>query len=205
MIYYQGGDEKNDMIHEKVPPGADLVRCIRIFFLLFIPTVLFSCVYQSPQGQWINLGAESLYLETVVLDKNAIASNYKNVCIEARESIQEQLSEHLPARVLPLHLYLPGALRQDNTSASIQILITNCKVDVQQWDVGGGEPSFTYYLDLDVRVTVEYMESRLLEYKIQTFEQISADTSGSLFEFDFGESVARTLLLFDGKRLLVPD
>jgi len=177
---------------------------MRIMAVLFIPVTLFACAYQPPQGQWVNLDAESLYLQAVVLDKNTMSTSYKEVCAEAGEEIQKQLSEKLPARVQPLQFYRTQAPAQDKTRADIQILIIDCKVDVQQWDAGGGG-SFTWYLNLDVRVLVSYKESTLLSYNIKTSDQVSTDMPGPLFEFSFEETVARILLLFDGRRLLVPD
>ncbi|HED35805.1 MAG TPA: hypothetical protein ENJ08_16550 [Gammaproteobacteria bacterium] len=178
---------------------------MRITAVFFISFALFACAYQPPQGKWIRLDAESLYLEAVVLDKNTMSTNYKNVCVEAGEEIQKQLSEELPARVQPLQFYPAQTPPQEGPSANIQILITDCKVDVEQWGAGGGGGAFTYYLDLDVKVLVSYKGSTLLSYNIKISDQVDTDIPDPLFEFSFEEPVVRILLLFDGRRLLVPD
>jgi len=172
--------------------------------------LLFACAYQPPRGQWITLEAERLYLEDTVLAEGGNTSNYRDVCIEARDEVQAQLLVRLPGRVKPLPLYSserpePDLSGESNSTGRIQMLITNCQVEVQQWDGGGGGLSFTFYLSFDVKVSVKYGKQVLLMYSMQTFEQVSTDVANPSFEFSFEEPVARTLLLFDGKRLLVPD
>ncbi|VAW70418.1 hypothetical protein MNBD_GAMMA10-3189 [hydrothermal vent metagenome] len=184
-------------------------RSILKFGVLCLPVVysvaLLSCAYQPPKGQWLTLDAKSLYLQDVAFAQDAKQSNYREVCADARDDIQQKLLAGLSVRAKPLPLYsshkLPANLSKGNSRANVQVLISQCQVEVQQW----GGASFTFYLSFDLQISVTQREKILLDYSIKTFEQVTTDTPSPAFEFSFEEAIARTLLLFDGGRLLIPD
>ena len=161
---------------------------------------LTGCGYQRPDGRWIQLDASSIQLATVQLDTEAIDPNYAATCEEARDEIYRQLLKKLPEKIAPLTLAAGEVSTEKNAdTAALEIRITGCEIDVDQ---SGG--TFSYYLTLPVKVKLTLNEKNLLNYEMDTYEQISVSTPGPEFEFTFAEPVARTLLLFDGKRLWLP-
>lgn len=163
--------------------------------------VLSGCGYQRPDGQWLPLEASAIKLTAVKLEAKAIDPNYASTCKEARDELDTQLRKKLPGKIAPL-ASLSGetsAARSADT-AILEVLITGCNIDVDQ---SGG--TFNYYLTLPVRVRLTLNEKTLLNYRMDTYEQISVDAPGPEFAFTFAEPVERTLLLFDGERLWLPD
>jgi len=172
------------------------------YFLLsnFCLFMLSGCGYSRPDGEWLSIEATEIYFAGVELAEAGINANDKTVCMEARDEINAQLTKKLPAKIAPLVLKTDnGTGSSGNTNATLKLRITHCETDVDQ---SGG--SFTYYLSLPVRVTFTLNEETVLDYDMSTYEQVNTDTPGAEFEFTFAEPVARTLLLFDGKRLWLP-
>lgn len=178
-----------------------LSPCFRYFlpnsFCLFL---LSGCGYSRPDGKWLSLDATAIYFAGVELTEAGINSNDKTVCMEARDEINAQLAEKLPAKIAPLVLKTDnGAGGGDKKNAILKLRIMRCEIDVDQ--TGG---SFTYYLSLPVKVIFTLNKKTVLDYDMSTYEQVNTDTPGAEFEFTFAEPVARTLLLFDGGRLWLP-
>ncbi len=163
--------------------------------------MLTSCGYQRPDGEWMQLDASTINLTTVQLGIKAIDPNYAATCEEARDEIYSQLLEKLPGKIAPLALAIGETSTGKNVdTATLEIRITRCKIDVDQ---SGG--TFNYYLTLPIKIKLTLNEKNLLNYEMDTYEQVSVSAPGPEFEFTFAEPVARTLLLFDGKRLWLPD
>ena len=162
--------------------------------------ILTGCGYQRPDGEWLLLDASAIRFTVVELGQEAIDPNYAATCEEARDEIYTQLSRKLPAKIAPLELKT-GKTPSDNSAgtASLKLIITDCEIDVDQ---SGG--TFSYYLTLPVQVVLTQNGKNLLTYDMATYEQISVDAPGPEFEFTFAEPVARTLLLFDDRRLWRP-
>ncbi len=64
---------------------------------------------------------------------------------------------------------------------------------------------FSYYLTLPVEISLTQNGENLLDYNMNSYEQVTIDTPTPAFEFTFAEPVSRTLLLFSGKQLWIPD
>ncbi len=161
---------------------------------------LTGCGYQRPDGQWIPLDASSIQLAAVQLDTEAIDPNDAAICEEARNEIYHQLLKKLPKKIAPLTLATEEASTGKSAdTAALEIRITGCDIDVDQ---SGGR--FSYYLTLPVKVKLTLNEKNLLNHEMDTCEQVSVSMPAPEFEFTFAEPVARTLLLFDGKRLWLP-
>jgi len=170
---------------------------LNIFFLFSV----MACSYQRPAGKWIFIDASTIYFAGVELDDAAIDPNYVAACEEARDEINAQLIKKLPAKIAPLTLNT--AENADNhgaATATLKIKITRCEMDVDQ---SGG--SFSYYLTLPLNVSLTQNKKKLLRYNMNTYEQVNIDNPAPEFEFTFAEPVARTLLLFNGRRLWLPD
>ncbi len=166
--------------------------------LLFL---LSACGYQRPDGKWIPLDASGINFSGVELGNEAIDPNYKATCEEARDEIKSQLINQLPAKIAPLVLNTTENLVDKSaTVASLRLRITHCEIEVDQ--IGG---SFTYYLTLSLKVDVTQNNENLLSYIMDTYEQLLINNPGPEFEFVFTEPVERTLMLFNGKQLWLPD
>ncbi len=176
------------------------------YFMYFLLTSFFlfgftGCGYQRPAGKWILIDTSTIYFSGVELDDEAIDLNYKTVCEEAHDEIKTQLIKRLPAKIAPLVLNTTEEPADKNiTTATLKFRITRCEIDSDQ---SGG--TFTYYLTLPVKISVTQNNESLLSYNMNTYEQVQIDQPGPEFEFTFAEPVARTLLLFNGKQLWVPD
>jgi hypothetical protein len=171
-------------------------------FLLFVLT---GCGYQRPAGKWVLIDASEIYFAGVELDEEAIDTNYAAVCQEARDEINTQLIKKLPAKVAPLILNTTQKPADVVTAAAtLTLRITRCEIDVDQ-SQGGGGGSFTYYLTLPVKVKVTQNNESLVAYNMDTYEQVQIDEPAPEFAFTFAEPVARTLLMFNGRQLWVPD
>lgn len=172
-----------------------LVACGFSLFLIA------GCGYQQPDGKWVPLHASAIYFAGVELGDAAIDPNYAAVCNEARDEIQAQLVKQLPEKIAPLKLDIrENKNGVSTTTAVLKITISQCEIDVEQ---SGG--SFTYYLTLPVNVSLTRNNEAVLSYTMSTYEQVDIDTPGPVFEFTFAEPVARTLLLFDGRQVWLPD
>lgn len=161
--------------------------------------ILSACSYQRPAGKWTTIDASSIYFSGVQLSDEAIDPNYAMVCREARDEIYTQLLQKLPEKIAPLALQTGKIVPAEDT-ASLKIRIKRCEIDVEQ----SGD-SFTYYLTLPLTVSLTQNHENLLSYDMATYEQANTDTPGPEFEFTFAEPVARTLQLFDGRRLWQPN
>ena len=161
---------------------------------------LTSCAYQRPSGHWISLETEVITFPAVELDEKDIDANYAAVCKEAQDEINTRLKRELPAKISPLKL-LSGktVAATDKKAATLKLRISRCEIDVDQ---SGG--SFSYYLTLPVDVSLTQNGTSLLDYSMQTYEQITIDNPSPDFEFTFAEPVSRTLLLFNGGQLWIP-
>ena len=167
-------------------------------FFLFAIT---GCGYQRPAGKWVSIETPAIYFAGVGFGDNAIDPNYPTICKEARDEIYASLVRKLPERIRPLTLNTTGSTDDPRTTAAtLKLTITRCEVDVEQ---SGG--SFTYYLSLPLRISFTQNDENLLTYDMDTYEQAHIDAPAPEFEFTFAEPVARTLLLFDGQRLWLPD
>ncbi len=167
-------------------------------FFLFAIT---GCGYQRPAGKWVSIDASAIYFAGVTLSEAAIDPNYAAVCKEARDEIYTQLVKQLPEKIAPLNLNTTENSHDISaTTAILKLMIARCEIDVEQ---SGG--SFTYYLTLPLKVSLTQNNESILTYNMSTYEQVDIDTPGPEFEFTFAESVARTLLLFDGRQLWLPD
>jgi len=161
--------------------------------------MLIGCGYQRPAGKWQLIDAAAIVFSGVTLNDKAIDPNYAAVCQEAKDEITAQLNKRLPDRIAPLSLITRKAGSAENDVVILNIQIRRCEIDVEQ---SGG--SFSYYLTLPVKVSVTQNGRHLLNYNMNTYEQVSVDQPSPEFEFTFDEPVARTLLLFDGNRLWLP-
>lgn len=173
-------------------------RLISLMLALLLP----ACAYQPPAGQWNNLNAQSLVFNGVKITPQTLDSGYPDICREAQSEIENQLIRQLPERLLPLTFSTPVA-SPDSVLLSIQI--KQCRVDAQQWDGGTNGLVFTYYLTLKLHISLQHKNQKILSYDVNTQEQIDTDTSGPAFEFTFEEAIQRTLLLFKGGQVLIPD
>jgi len=146
-----------------------------------------------------------IYFAGVELDDEAIDANYEAVCQEARDEIKTQLIKKLPAKIAPLTLNTTQKPADAVViAATLTLRITRCEIDVDQ-SQGGGGGSFAYYLTLPVKVNVTQNNESLIAYNMDTYEQVQIDEPVPEFAFTFSEPVARTLLMFNGKQLWVPD
>jgi len=157
--------------------------------------------YQNPPGRWLPIEASALYFPGVELADDAVTSGYRNTCIEAQQEIEKELIKRLPEQIAPLKLLTarPSAAA-DSKIAELKILITQCDIDVDQY---GG--SFSYYLYLPIRVSITTDNKTLLDASIKTYEQMQTDVPNPIYEFTFAEPVARSLLLFKGEQVWIPD
>ncbi len=166
--------------------------------LLFL---LSACGYERPDGKWVLIDASEINFSDVELGDEAIDPSYKATCEEARDEIKGQLINQLPGKIAPLVLNTTeNSADKSATAAVLKLTITQCEIDVDQ--LGG---SFTYYLTLSLKVDVTQNSESMLSYKMDTYEQVRINNPGPEFEFDFTEPVERTLMLFNGKQLWVPD
>jgi len=174
-------------------------RCLVVCgFFLFMIT---GCGYQRSAGKWVPMDASAIYFAGVELGDAAIDPNYAAVCKEARDEIHTQLVKQLPKKIAPLNLDITEKSNGVSaTTAVLKITISRCEIDVEQ---SGG--SFTYYLTLPINVSLTRNNEGVLSYNMRTYEQVDIDTPGPEFEFTFAEPVARTLSLFDGRQLWLPD
>ncbi len=182
------------------PTAASL--CSLIFALIFS---LVGCSgYQNPPGKWLALNASALFFSGVELDDNAVTprtTSYRETCREAAQEIEQKLLKKLPAQISPLVLYSAQKPPPENMkTAELKLLITRCDIDTDQ---SGG--NFSFYLSLPVRLSLTMDEQTLLDYPIKTYEQLQTDVPNPIYEFTYAEAVARTLLLFNGKQVWVPD
>ena len=162
---------------------------------------LTSCAYQRPNGHWISLKTDVIYFPEVELNEKGIDLNYEAVCKEAQDEINTRLKRKLPAKISPLKLVSGKTVVAANKNvATLKLRISRCEIDVDQ---SGG--SFSYYLTLPVDVSLTQNGTSLLDYSMQTYEQITIDNPAPDFEFTFAEPVSRTLLLFNGRQLWIPD
>jgi hypothetical protein len=166
--------------------------------------LLHACAYHPPAGQWHELDVSGVTFSGVELKKEIIDSGYPAICHEAQNEIQQQLTTQLKTRIQPLTLATSALTSAQQNNALLKIQITQCDVDVQQWDGGSRGLTFTYYLELTLNINLTQKNKTLLNYEIESLEQIDTGTSGPDFEFTFEEIIQRTLLLFDGGRFLVP-
>ncbi len=180
-------------------PDAGMKICLCTYFRCLLLSsfglsMLASCAYQRPAGHWQVIDATTIYFPVLELDENAIDPNYEAVCKEARHEIQTQLIRRLPAKITPLGLETDKtASRISATAVTLKIRIDQCEIDVDQ---AGG--TFSYYLTLPLTVSLTQNGKSLLDYNMNTYEQISIDNPSPAFEFTFAEPVSRTLLLFKG-------
>jgi len=186
-----------------MPISAKLLP-VRTFTGLLIFILLSTCAYNPPTGQWHSFDAKSVTFSGVEIAAQTLDAGYPDICREAQGEIQKQLSQQLAERFQPLTFSTAVAPPAQHNNALLNIQITQCEVDSQQWDGGGNGLSFTYYLTLKLHINLLYDKRNLLNYEIETFEQIDTDTSGPAFEFSFEESIQRALLLFKGQQFLVP-
>ncbi len=167
---------------------------VRLFYG-FIIIMLGACAYQRPAGNWVAIETGAIYFSGVELREGAVDSSYPDICREAQKEINRQLVQHLPARVKPLSLQTT----KGGTEAEFHMTITNCELDVKQWDA-----SFAYYLTLTVDVTLKDNKQILMAYSMETYEQLQTDIPSPDFDFTFAGPVARTLNFFDAGRVWVP-
>lgn len=166
-----------------------------------VVSMLAACAYQRPTGQWVAIKAPGVYFSGVEMSKDARDPGYPDVCVEAQDYIKTELSRRLPPNIKPLVFHVPEKPpRTDEWAAVFQMAITNCKLDVEQ---SGGLA--TFYLTLSVGVTLKDNDRTLLAYNMETYEQAQTETLSPSFEFTFEELVARTLMLFDGGRVWIPE
>jgi len=169
-----------------------------LFFLLQ------ACAIQPPTGQWHSFNAQNIIFTGVKISEQTLDSGYPDICREAQNEIHKQLNQQLAKRFQPLTFNTSIASPPQPDTALLNIQISQCQVDVQQWDGGAGGLSFTYYLTLKLQINLLYEKQDLLNYEFKILEQIDTDTSGPAFEFTFEEAIQRTLLLFKGRQFLVP-
>jgi len=163
------------------------------------------CAYQRPPGQWVRIDAPAVYFTSVGFGRDAVDPIYTKTCQEAREEIEQQLVRRFPKHLSPLDFYGPKKSPAVKKGLAVfRLEITKCKVEVQQWDVAGGEPSISFYLTLAVRVRLAVNGRPLLTHAMVTYEQVHTDTPTPLFDFTFTEPVDRTLLLFDKGNVWLP-
>ncbi len=163
--------------------------------------MLTACAYQRPAGHWRLINASTIYFPAVELEDEAMDLNYEAVCKEAQDEIYAQLVRELPAKIAPLSLTTDKISNEmKSIFATLKIRINRCGIDVDQ---SGG--SFSYYLTLPVEISLTQNGESLLDYNMNTYEQVNIDTPTPEFEFTFAEPVSRTLLLFSGKQLWIPD
>ncbi len=167
----------------------------------FSLSMLTACAYQRPAGHWRLIDASTIYFPAVELEDEAMDSNYAALCKEARDEIHAQLVRELPARIAPLRLTTDKISDEMQSAfATLKLRINRCEIDVDQ---SGG--SFSYYLTLPVEISLTQNGENLLDYRMDTYEQVNIDTPTPAFEFTFAEPVSRTLLLFSGTQLWIPD
>jgi len=175
-----------------------LTRVLLSYFFLLTIT---ACGYQRPAGKWVSIDASSLYFSAVELSKDGIDPSYAAVCREARDEINAQLIKKLPAKIAPLILKTTVSTEpSDTTTATLKIILNKCEIDVDQ---NGG--AFHFYLTLPFTVSVTQNQQNILSYNMDSYEQVGTDTPSPDFEFTFAEPVARTLLLFNGDKLWLPN
>jgi len=162
--------------------------------------VLTACAYPRPAGHWMTLETRAIYLPPVVIDEKTMDQNYAAVCREAQNEINRQLKRELAAKIKPLALVGGKAAGVNADVATLKVSIRRCDIDIDQ---SGG--AFTYYLSLPVNVSLTQNGRTLLDYSMDTYEQVSIDTPAPDFEFTFDEPVTRTLLLFNGRQLWIPN
>ena len=175
---------------------SSFFRHISMTGMLALLLVLPACGYQNPPGQWHEINTSSLYFAGVSINDGAI-TGYKDTCLEARQEIEQALARRLPARVAPLAFSATG--EAPDNAAVLSLQITRCDIDVDQYG-----DNFSFYLSLPVQVTLTLNNRTLLDYPLQTFEQLQTDVPNPVYEFSFEEAIARTLLLFDGPQLWLP-
>jgi len=169
-------------------------------------SMLTACAYQRPAGHWLTLETPVIYFPAVTLDEKAIDRNYEAVCKAAQSEINHRLSRELAAKITPLRLVTGQAgstidsNSADSNAAVLKLSIKRCEIDVDQ-----SAGSFTYYLTLPVNVSLTQNGKTLLDYRMQTYEQVTIDNPAPEFEFTFAEPVSRTLSLFNGRQLWLPD
>jgi hypothetical protein len=167
----------------------------------FALTLLTACAYKRPAGQWTTIDAPGVYFSGVELSEGAKDSVYPELCVEAQNEIQTQLLHRLPAHIKPLAFHAPQKQKKVDVDKTVfNMTITKCEVDAYQWDA-----SFTFYLTLDVRVTLKENNRTLVAYSMKTYEQLHTDIPNPSFDFTFEEPVARTLILFEKGRVWIPN
>jgi len=179
------------------------VQRLTVICSLLLPLLLLhSCAgYQNPPGRWVAIDASALYFSGVELKDDAITSGYKDTCMEARQEIEKALISKLPAQITPLALYTAENPPAANAkTAELKLFIIQCDIDSDQ---NGG--NFSYYLSLPLRVKLTAGGQTLMDYQMKTYEQIQLSEPSPIFEFTFAEAEKRTLLLFDGNQVWLPD
>ena len=169
-------------------------------FLSLVATVyavflLSSCGYPKIEGQWQPLESPVLVFTGVQLPDKAKDSAYPEVCTEAVKDINEQLSRKLPGKIKPLTL--AAEKPSDNNYAELQMQITECKLDSDQ----AGD-NFSFYLDLNLDISVKDKGVTLMHYSMKTSEQAQTDTPDPSWIFTFEEPFRRTLMLFENGKAL---
>lgn len=180
------------------------ISCVFIIRMLvggLALSILSACAYQRPPGQWAVIDTPEIYFSGVELNENAKDSTYPKLCVEAQNEIEIQLAKRFPAQIKPLIFYVSKKHKKTDSKETVfQMTITKCEVDVKQWN-----GSFTFYLTLNVRASLTSNNETLMNYQMQTYEQLQTDIPNPFFDFSFEEPVARTLILFEKNRAWVPN
>lgn len=180
------------------------VTCHKIAAVIII-LGLVGCTYIALEGQWIKIGAPSVYFKGVRFIQNAaIAEGYEAVCNEARDDIEQQVISGLPKRLTPITFHGPETAETDDEKALLQVQVARCDVDSYQWDVGGSEPIFSFYMTLFIHVTLKVKDELVLDQIFVTTEQVHTDVPTPIFEFDHQEPVVHILAFFDRGKVWTP-
>ncbi len=149
----------------------------------------------------MTIDAPEIYFSGLELKDDVKDSVYPKLCVEAQSEIKAQLMRRLPAQIKPLGFDVSPENKKANADKTVlQMIITKCEVDVQQWN-----GSFTFYLTLNLQLSLKDSRQSLMSYNMKTYEQLQTAAPDPSFEFTFEEPVARTLILFDNGRVWIPN
>jgi hypothetical protein len=155
----------------------------------------------SEPGHWVALGVDRVRLAPVTL-ANAEQLADPRVCRFARADLEKLLVQALPRRLAPVAFRGPGqSVPTSGRTATLRVVIGDCRIESHQWDVGGGEPDITFYETLALRVRLTGPDGRtLLDRRLETVEQVQTDIPTPLFDFPHTVPAARLYGLFSRGR-----
>jgi len=175
----------------------------RALLTLLVFLLVSGCATPEKSGHWQALDMAFLRLSQVTLLAGT-GEGAERLCRGVRGGIEGHLVRALPQRLHPVGFLGPGADGPRQDTGTLRLTITQCRLESHQWDVGGGEPDFTFYLTIGLGVALTSPEGRrILDRHFQTVEAVHTDLPTPLFEFNYHRPAARIASLFSQGRVWV--